>query len=213
MRGNLLGMCSAVATVAVAGSAGASVVSFEVNWGPNGPSQQLVGIAVKVDNGPASVQSITDGTTYNLPTGWSQQTLMSTFAAGTNPSATPSQYGFVRGAGGSTFSTASTYGGSQPNPLGFTATLALDPSTPAEGAQINVLWTTFVNDGTVSAQGGINFTYTEGAWVRGTFSGPQYPWSQADSGTFNQLSAAVVPAPGAVALLGAAGLMARRRRN
>ena len=38
-------------------------------------------------------------------------------------------------------------------------------------------------------------------------------WDQFTSGTFDQFSAAVVPAPGALALLGVAGLAGGRRRR
>jgi hypothetical protein len=197
MRNSLFGMCGMAATMAIAGSAGADVVSFTVNWGPVGAKNEaVVGIAVKVDSGSASVQSITGGTTYGLPTGWSQQTLMPTFAAGTNPTASSSQYGFVRGGGGPTAATADSYGGLGVDaPVGFTATLALDASYTPE-----------VND-TITR----TFTFDGTAWTGATTGGT--PWSQADSGTFDQLSAAVVPAPGAIAVLGLAGLSVRRRRN
>jgi hypothetical protein len=214
MRNSLFGMCGMAATMAIAGSAGADVVSFTVNWGPVGAKNEaVVGIAVKVDSGSASVQSITGGTTYGLPTGWSQQTLMPTFAAGTNPTASSSQYGFVRGGGGPTAATADSYGGLGVDaPVGFTATLALDASyTPEVNDTITTIWAFFRSNGALSIQATRTFTFDGTAWTGATTGGT--PWSQADSGTFDQLSAAVVPAPGAIAVLGLAGLSVRRRRN
>ncbi len=209
-------MVGVAAVVAVAGSANASVLSFNVNWGPNGPSADaIVGIAVKVDAGRASVLSITgadSGSSYALPAGWSQQTLAASFLAGTNPSANTSQYGFVRGGGGATFSTAATYGGTGPSPLGFKGSFALDAGPgPIVGDTVNILWTTFRNNGALDVQAKYTFTFGSGGWTGASTVGPF--WSQVDSGTFNELSAAVVPAPGALALLGVAGLAGGRRRR
>jgi MYXO-CTERM domain-containing protein len=221
MRNTLIGMCGVAATMAIAGSAGADVVSFTVNWGDIGAkTEAVVGIAVKVDSGSASVQSITGATVagqnggpWGLPIGWSQQTLMPTFAAGTNPNASSSQYGFVRGGGGPTAATADSYGGLGVDaPVGFTATLALDASyTPEVNDTITTIWAFFRSNGALSIQATRTFTFNGTAWTGATTGGT--PWSQADSGTFDQLSAAVVPAPGAIALLGLAGLSVRRRRN
>lgn len=213
----------AVTAAAVAMPAAATTLSFTINWGPNGPttppSGPIVGIAVKINSGSASVQSITNATTgagYTLPTGWSQQTLKSSFVAGTNPNAGPSQYGFVRGGGGATHGTADSYGGlGTPAPLGFTASFLLDPSyTPNNNDTVSVIWTTFTDTGILSAQAGYTFTYSSSTltWSGASFGGN--PWSQADSGTFNQLSAAVVPGSG-LAVIGSVGFagMARRRRR
>ena len=205
------------AAAAVAGSANASVLSFNVNYGPNGPlADALVGIAVKVDAGRASVLSITgadSGASYGLPAGWSQQTLGASFLAGTNPSASDAQYGFVRGGGGATFSTAATYGGTgNASPLGFKASFALDAAyVPTVGDTVNILWTTFKNNGALGAQAKYTFNFGSGGWT-GASTNAAF-WSQVDSGTFDQLSAAVVPAPGALALLGVAGLAGGRRRR
>lgn len=213
----------AAMAAAVAMPAAATTLSFTINWGPNGPmnppSGPLVGLAVKINSGSASVQSITGATSgagYTLPTGWSQQTLKSSFIAGTNPTAGPSQYGFVRGGGGATYDTADSYGGlGTQAPLGFTASFLLDASyVPNDGDTVSVIWTTFTNTGILSAQAGYTFTYSSSTttWSGAGFGGS--PWSQADSGTFNQLSAAVVPGSG-VAVLGSLGLagIARRRRR
>lgn len=223
-------MTGAVAAVAVAGSANASVLSFTVNWGPNGPMASgsgVVGLAVKVENGSASMQSITgavspnsSGNTYALPPGWTQQTLASSFSVGTASTPTgPSQYAFVRGGGGSTYETADVYGGAgSQSPLGFTANMLLDSGySPADGAQVNVIWAFFKADGNLNLQGLTRFTFSGGSgqWTGVTYVNDSigyWPWAQDISGTFNQLSAAVVPAPGAAALVGLAGLMVRRRR-
>ena len=230
-------MVGVVAAVAVAGSAQAAVVQFTFNinaysWPVGGGPGPLVGIAAKINSGSASIQSITGATTtsgtpnplqpYGLPSGWSQQTLASSFAAGSNPIANPSQYGFVRGGGGSTYDTANGHntnldtGGTG---IGYTVTCLLDPLyTPAIGNTINLITTMFksslgASNGTF-AQTSNTFTFDGTNWNRQGNSVSPSVWVTEVSGSFNQFSAAVVPAPGAAALIGLAGLVAgRRRRN
>ena len=57
------------------------------------------------------------------------------------------------------------------------------------------------------------FTYnaTTSVWDLATTN--NNGWDEFTSGTFDQFSAAVVPAPGALALLGVAGLAGGRRRR
>lgn len=220
MRRNGLGVCSAVAAVVVVGAvavvpANATTLSLGINWGPVGPNVPIVGMAVKVDSGSASVQSITNGATTDLPPGWFQQSLADSFAAGTNPNASSSQYGFVRGGGGSTYDTADSYGAPDVDtPLGFTASFLLDADyDPEANDTVVVLWTTFRGDnGQLSAQGKHTFTFDGSAWNGENDFGPF--WSPDDSGTFNQFSAAVVPGSGiaAIGTLGVAGVARRRRR-
>jgi hypothetical protein len=214
-----------VAAAAVAGSAQASTVSFTFNINQY-PGPQLVGIAAKINSGSASMQSITGGTTYGLPSGWSQQTLASSFTAGST-TANSSQYGFVRGGGGSTNSTANTYNTATGGGMGYTVSLLLDAGyTPVNGQTINLITVMFRQANTSSLsqsdpywlngynfqQTNSTFTYNGATWDRVTTM--NNGWDEFTSGTFDQFSAAVVPAPGAAALIGLAGMVAgRRRRN
>ena len=218
-------MIGVVAAAAVAGSAQASMVSFTFNLNQYaGP--QLVGIAAKINNGSASMQSITGGTTYGLPSGWSQQTLASSFTAGST-TANSSQYGFVRGGGGSTNATADTYDTATGGGMGYTVSCLLDEGyTPLVGQTINLITVMFrqANTSTLPTsdpywlngynflQRNSTFTYNGATWDLVTTN--NNGWDEFTSGTFDQFSAAVVPAPGAAALIGLAGLVAgRRRRN
>ncbi len=220
------------AAVAVAGSAQAAVVEFNFNlnaysWPVGGGPGPLVGIAAKINSGSASIQSITGATTtsgtpnplqpYGLPSGWSQQTLASSFTAGT-VTANSSQYGFVRGGGGSTYGSANGHntnldtGGTG---IGYTVTCLLDPNvTPVSGNTINLITTMFkgTNGGTFS-QTSNTFTFDGTNWNRQPNSTSPSVWVNEVSGSFDQFSAAVVPAPGALALLGVAGLAGGRRRR
>ena len=227
--------CGLLAAV-MSSAAQAAVVQFTFNinaysWPVGGGPGPLVGIAAKINSGSASIQSITGATTtsgtpnplqpYGLPSGWSQQTLASSFAAGSNPTANPSQYGFVRGGGGSTYDTANGHntnldtGGTG---IGYTVTCLLDPLvTPAIGNQIVLLTTMFKSslgssNGTF-AQTSNTFTFDGTNWNRQVNSTTPSVWVTEVSGSFNQFSAAVVPAPGALALLGVAGLAGGRRRR
>ena len=230
-------MVGVVAAVAVAGSAQASTVSFTFNLNQySGP--KLVGIAAKINSGSASMQSITgaqvansSGTipqAYGLPSGWSQQTLASSFTAGSTTT-NSSQYGFVRGGGGSTNATADTYNTATGGGIGYTVTCLLDAGyVPQNGQTINLITVMFrqVNTSGLSQSdpywlNGYNFlqmnsvfTYngTTSVWDKVTTA--NNGWDEFTSGTFDQFSAAVVPAPGAAALIGLAGIVAgRRRRN
>ncbi len=221
------------AAVAVAGSAQAAVVEFNFNlnaysWPVGGGPGPLVGIAAKINSGSASIQSITGATTtsgtpnplqpYGLPSGWSQQTLASSFTAGT-VTANSSQYGFVRGGGGSTYGSANGHntnldtGGTG---IGYTVTCLLDPNvTPVNGNKIELITTMFKqSNGGTFIQTSNTFTFDGTNWNRVGNSTTPSVWVVEVSGTFDQFSAAVVPAPGAAALIGLAGLVAgRRRRN
>ena len=218
--------CGVLAAV-MSSAAQAAVVEFTWNINPYAGGQTVVGIAAKVNSGRASIQSIqgaqvanSSGTTpqaYALPSGWSQQTLAPSFTAGT-VTANSNQYGFVRGGVGSSYTTApganldSNTGGVG---IGYTVTCLLDALyTPANGDTINVISTMFkqTNGGTFMQTNTV-FTFN-GTWAATTstaFVGQ--PWVVEVSGTFDQLSAAVVPAPGALALLGVAGLAGGRRRR
>ena len=218
MRKSILHIAAiAVALCTAIPSAMASTVNFGVSWGPAGSSVPLVGLAAKVNFGSASVQSITGGSSYGLPSGWGQQTLADSFAAGSNPTASSSQYGFVRGGGGLTHGTADSYTG----PIGFNATFALDDGyTPANGDGIQAIFTLFEDDGDLSVQGLVNWTYNSGTsnWDQEIFFNNAigyWPWAQDISGSFDEFSAAVVPLPSGV-LMGLAGLgivAIRRRRH
>ena len=225
--------CGLLAAV-MSSAAQAEVVSFTLNVNQYaGP--QIVGIAAKINSGQASMQSITGstvansstGNSYPLPTGWSQQTLASSFTAGST-TASSSQYGFVRGGGGSTNGTADAYNTATGGGIGYTVTCLLDAGyTPVNGQTINLITVMFrqVNTSALPTsdpywlngynifQTNSTFTYngTTLAWDRVTTSGNG--WDQFTSGTFDQFSAAVVPAPGALALLGVAGLAGGRRRR
>jgi MYXO-CTERM domain-containing protein len=210
--------------------------TFNLNQYAGGPPN-LVGIAAKINSGSASMQSITgaqvansSGTipqAYGLPSGWSQQTLASPFTAGSS-TASSSQYGFVRGGGGSTNATADTYNTGTGGGIGYTVTCLLDAGyTPLNGQTINLITVMFRQVNTSSASpsdpywlNGYNFfqtnsmfTYngTTSVWDRTTTL--NNGWDEFTSGTFDQFSAAVVPAPGALALLGVAGLAGGRRRR
>jgi len=207
--------CGLLAAV-MSSAAQAAVVEFTWNINPYAGAPTLVGFAAKVNSGRASIQSIqgaqvansTAGVAgapatpqaYALPSGWSQQTLASSFTAGA-VTANSNQYGFVRGGGGSTFGLAnganlnSSTGGAG---LGYTVTCLLDAGyNPANGDTINVISTMFKqSDGGTFMQTNNVFTFN-GTWAQTTrtaFSGS--PWVVEVSGTFDQLSAAVVPAPG-----------------
>jgi hypothetical protein len=218
MRKSILHIAAiAVALCTAIPSAMASTLNFGINWGPTGSPDPLVGLAVKVNFGSASVQSITGGTTYGLPSGWGQQTLADSFLAGSNPTASPSQYGFVRGGGGLTHGTADSYTG----PIGFDATFALDDGyTPANGDGIQMIFAFFKADGALSVQGLVDWTYNSGtsSWDRQVYFNDAigyWPWAQTISGSFDEFSAAVVPLPSGV-LMGLAGLgivAIRRRRH
>ena len=230
--------CGLLAAV-MSSAAQAAVVEFTFNinaysWPVGGGPGPLVGIAAKINSGSASIQSITGAQVanstfggpapqpataqaYALPSGWSQQTLASSFTAG-GSTANSSQYGFVRGGGGSTFSTANGHdvnfntGGSG---MGYTVTCLLDAGyTPVSGNTINLITTMFKGtDGGTFAQTSSTFTFDGTNWNRvGNTTTPSV-WVNEVSGTFNQFSAAVVPAPGALALLGVAGLAGGRRRR
>ncbi len=230
--------CGLLAAV-MSSAAQAAVVQFTFNLNAYVPSGSgpgpLVGIAAKINSGSASIQSITGAQVanstfggaapqpataqaYALPSGWSQQTLASSFAAGSNPTANPSQYGFVRGGGGSTYSTANghnvnyTTGGTG---IGYTVTCLLDAGyTPVNGNQIVLLTTMFKGtDGGTFIQTSNTFTFDGTNWNRVGNSTTPSVWVNEVSGTFNEFSAAVVPAPGALALLGVAGLAGGRRRR
>ena len=229
--------CGLLAAV-MSSAAQAAVVQFTFNinaYVPTGSGPgPLVGIAAKINSGFASIQSITGAQVanstfggaapqpataqaYALPSGWSQQTLAPSFTAGT-VTANSNQYGFVRGGVGSSYTTApganlnSNTGGVG---IGYTVTCLLDALyTPANGDTINVISTMFkqTNGGTFMQTNTV-FTFN-GTWAATTstaFVGQ--PWVVEVSGTFDQLSAAVVPAPGALALLGVAGLAGGRRRR
>ena len=223
--------CGLLAAV-MSSAAQAAVVEFTFNlnaysWPVGGGPGPLVGIAAKINSGSASIQSITGATTtsgtpnplqpYGLPSGWSQQTLASSFTAGI-VTANSSQYGFVRGGGGSTYSTANGHntnldtGGTG---IGYTVTCLLDPNvTPVSGNTINLITTMFkgTNGGTFS-QTSNTFTFDGTNWNRQPNSTSPSVWVNEVSGSFDQFSAAVVPAPGALALLGVAGLIGARRRR
>ena len=233
--------CGLLAAV-MSSAAQAAVVEFTFNinaysWPVGGGPGPLVGIAAKINSGSASIQSITGATTtsgtpnplqpYVLPSGWSQQTLASSFTAGST-TASPSQYGFVRGGGGSTNGTADAYNTATGGGIGFTVSCLLDAGyTPVNGQTINLITVMFrqVNTSTLATsdpywlngynifQTNSTFTYngTTLVWDRVTTNGNG--WDQFTSGTFDQFSAAVVPAPGALALLGVAGLAGGRRRR
>ena len=178
------------------------------------------------------MQSITGSTTYGLPSGWSQQTLASSFTAGASTTiANSSQYGFVRGGGGSTNSTANGHntnldtGGTG---MGYTVTCLLDAGyMPAGGDTINLITVMFrqVNISTLPtsdqywlngynfSQRNSTFTYNAATSVWDLATTNNNGWDEFTSGTFDQFSAAVVPAPGALALLGVAGLAGGRRRR
>ena len=233
--------CGLLAAV-MSSAAQAAVVEFTFNinaysWPTGGGPGPLVGIAAKINSGSASIQSITGAQVanstfggpapqpataqaYALPSGWSQQTLASSFTAG-GSTANSSQYGFVRGGGGSTYSTANGHntnfdtGGTG---IGYTVTCLLDPLyTPAIGNTINLITTMFksslgASNGTF-AQTSSTFTFDGTNWNRQGNSVSPSVWVTEVSGSFDQFSAAVVPAPGALALLGVAGLAAGRRRR
>jgi hypothetical protein len=226
--------CGLLAAV-MSSVAQAAVVEFTFNlnaysWPVGGGPGPLVGIAAKINSGSASIQSITGATTtsgtpnplqpYGLPSGWSQQTLASSFTAGT-VTANSSQYGFVRGGGGSTYSTANGHntnldtGGTG---IGYTVTCLLDAGyTPVFGNQIVLLTTMFKSslgssNGTF-AQTSNTFTFDGTNWNRVGNSTTPSVWVVEVSGSFDQFSAAVVPAPGALALLGVACLAGGRRRR
>jgi len=226
--------CGLLAAV-MSSAAQAAVVEFTFNlnayiWPVGGGPGPLVGIAAKINSGSASIQSITGATTtsgianplqpYGLPSGWSQQTLASSFTAG-GSTANSSQYGFVRGGGGSTYSTANGHntnldtGGTG---IGYTVTCLLDDGyTPANGNTINLITTMFksslgASNGTF-AQTSSTFTFDGTNWNRVGNSTSPSVWVTEVSGSFDQFSAAVVPAPGALALLGVAGLAGGRRRR
>ena len=212
-------MVGVVAAVAVAGSAQAAVVQMTIQGGPNSVFPALVGIAAKINYGQVSIQSITGaqvansgGQMYGLPSGFSQQTLASSFTAGVS-TANSSQYGFVRGGGGSTYSTANAADVSSSG-FGYTVTCLLDAGyNPSNGDTFNLITTTFKQTGDLFIQTNHIYTFngTTSVWDRS--NGAANAWVQSVSGSFDQLSAAVVPAPGAAALLGLAGLVATRRRR
>ena len=229
---SIITSCGLLAAV-ISSAAQAAVVEFTWNINPYAGGQTVVGIAAKVNSGRASIQSIQDAQVanstsgvpgapatpqaYALPSGWSQQTLAPSFTAGT-VTANSNQYGFVRGGVGSSYTTApganlnSNTGGVG---IGYTVTCLLDALyTPANGDTINVISTMFKQtDGGTFMQTNTVFTFN-GTWAATTstaFVGQ--PWVVEVSGTFDQLSAAVVPAPGALALLGVAGLAGGRRRR
>lgn len=209
MKSAVLGGLLAVSMTA---SVSADTLNFGIDWGPVGSSDPLVGLGVKINSGSASVGAITDGATYGLGSGWYQQTLADSFAAGTNPTASRSQYGFVRGGGGGTAGTADSITGA----VGFSFSLILDGGyTPSEGDAVEAIFAFFKADGNLSVQGLVTWTFTSGTWDRtAAFNGAAgYPWSQVDSGTFAELSAGVVPGPMGVAAIAGLGLAGRRRRR
>jgi hypothetical protein len=213
MRCKMQTLATAVA-MATATMASADTLDFGVNWGPAGSSDPLVGLAVKVESGSASMGSITGGSTYGLGSGWYQTTLADSFLAGTNPTTSSSQYGFVRGGGGDTAATANSVTGA----IGFSASLVLVPGySAADGDQVNAIFAFFKADGNLSVQGLVNWSYTTAnGWDRTVYFNNAvgyWPWSQADSGTFAELSAGVVPGPMGVAAIAGLGLAGRRRRR
>ena len=217
----------------------ATTLSLEQNFS-NTNGFNLVGIGVKIDSGRASMGTITSGSS-GLPEGWTQKELFwggftvgdNTF--GSSPStAFPSQYGFVRGVGGgntgdNTFDTAPAHDGA----LGFIANFLVDDNySPVGGDKITVLTAVFLG----SNEGSFNGNNTSAMWqftFDGTVWGPatfieregEFPhqegylfWWQNVSGSFEQLSVAVVPEPetyamlvtGGIALVG--GYLQRRKR-
>ena len=211
--------CGLLAAV-MSSAAQAAVVQMTIQGGPNSGFPALVGIAAKINYGQVSIQSITGaqvansvGQMYGLPSGFSQQTLASSFMAG-GVTANSSQYGFVRGGGGSIYSNANAADVSSSG-FGYTVTCLLDAGyTPVSGDTFNLITTTFKQTGDLFIQTNHIYTFNGGTsvWDRTNGADP-YAWVQSVSGSFDQLSAAVVPAPGALALLGVAGLAGGRRRR
>ncbi len=231
----------AMAGLALPGAtAFATTLTLEQNF-TNSSGLNLVGIGVKIDSGSASMGAITAGEN-ELPTGWTQKELFwagfrvgdNTFGSSSSV-AFPSQYGFVRGGGGQTFSDAAADTG----PIGFSADfLVNDPSvyTPEDGDKITILTAFFLGSSDTASLDGNNtsamyqFTYngTDEAWGPATFIEREgaFPhqegylfWWQNVSGSFEQLSVAVVPEPGTYAMAlagltcGGFSMWRRRKRS
>jgi MYXO-CTERM domain-containing protein len=225
MRSNLLGMCSAVAAVAVAGSAGAGVVDpFTTTQSFSGASTNSF---TNITGGlfgqrEARRVNVAGGDGVN---GTSNNVAFTLARAGTSPSTAALNY---RNSSG-TQNLSSLAGMSI-----ALSDLVLNLNTPA-ATGVTFTWylydvadnemsasqTLFANGTSVfdfaAATTDVGFDLTQVALLSvqvSQFGGSTSGSTVSVSGTLSNFSYTAVPAPGALALLGAAGLVgARRRRN
>ncbi len=229
MRSNLIGMCSAVAAVAVAGSAGAGVVDpFTTNqsFGTTATSWTDISGAL-FDQRNARRVSNAGGTGVSATNNNVAFTLA---RSGSSPSQIALNYQMSGGGVNNLSSIASmsiALSALNLNVPGGTAATGVEFEWQLQDENSNYMGTTQ----TLSTSGTSTFNLASADYVDpgfdltkvkylsvavsqvgGSTSGSYVTTSV--SGTLSNFSYAAVPAPGALALLGAAGLVgARRRRN
>jgi hypothetical protein len=203
MRSNLIGMCSAVAAVAVAGSASAAIVDS------NGIASNCL-----------TFNPSTDTTiTY---TGFSGN-LVSTLTVGFSVESSPYSPSTV-GIGGLTFTNIqySTNAGSSWNNFS-------NGTSFTTNSTYNAMWffdgnaTTAKNTAGALQITGLNNMNGANLYVRATLSATNlipndyklvmFAYRSGDAGGTGGRTSTAVPAPGAAALVGVAGLVAARRRK
>jgi hypothetical protein len=229
MRNNLLGMCSAVAAVAVAGSASAAVVSlwdfsnFTIGITPTGITGQTT---------PSPITGGNSGTVVGNPLpNWStmllrNQTSMTGSGGKVNVTLGGSsgsraelflQGGLVNLTGASSFEVNFTDFSGQSTQMGLAIydvneTAAYMDSTIYVGSTGNVSISTSSNWITDAGFDWSKVSFIDLYFMRNSTSVSSN--QIASSFSFDSFNAVgVVPAPGAIALLGAAGLVSARRRG
>ena len=217
MRSNLFGMCSAVAAVAVAGSASAGVVIFDFTTNVTSPADGVVNGSNPFNNWGTS--NARESTTTSASTSGGAITIANNVLTWN-----PAPRGSFMVWAGSTFVNLSGMTAIEINVTAHSGAAAdwtlmvLDKNFIGQEFYLrNTSGTGTKSFSTLGGNPNLDWSkvYAIDLQIVTTDNGPGSPRYPASSFTFNGMTAvAAVPAPGAAALVGVVGLInTRRRRN
>jgi hypothetical protein len=217
MRSNLLGMCSAVAAVAVAGSASAGVVIFDFTTNVTSPAEGVVNGSNPFNNwGTGNAR---ESTTTSASTSGGAITIANNEWAIVTPPPRGSFYVYANTSVNLSGITAIEFNVTAHSGAAADWTLSvLDKNFNGQEFYLrNTSGTGTKSFSTLGGNPNLDWSkvYAIDLQIVTTDNGPGSPRFPASSFTFNGMTAvAAVPAPGAAALIGVVGLInTRRRRN